>query len=96
VNVLNPVQPQAMDIHRLARDFGGRICFNGGLDVQRTLIQGPEEAIRCELKTLIDLFGRYDGGYIINTSHSIMPETPLNHVAVLLQAYLTLCGLSAS
>lgn len=92
VNVLNPVQPQAMDVRRLARDFGGRICFNGGLDVQRTLIQGPEAAIRDELKTLVDLFGRFNGGYIVNTSHSIMPETPLRHVAVLLQTYLALCG----
>jgi uroporphyrinogen decarboxylase len=92
VNVLNPVQPQAMDIRRLARDFGGRICFNGGLDVQQTLIRGPSEAIRQELQTLIDLFGRYAGGYIVNTSHSIMPETPLCHVAALLQAYLDMSG----
>ena len=33
VNVLNPVQPQALDVRQLARDFGGKLCFYGGVDV---------------------------------------------------------------
>jgi uroporphyrinogen decarboxylase len=92
VNVLNPVQPQAMDVERLAREFGGRVCFNGGVDVQRTMIRGRPEDVRAELFRLNDLFGRYDGGYIANTSHSIMPETPLDNVIALFEAYLELAG----
>jgi hypothetical protein len=87
VNVLNPVQPQAMDVQRLAREFGGKICFNGGIDVQGTMIHGNPEEIRRELHMLIDLFGKYNGGYIVNTSHSIMPETPLSNVTVLFEEY---------
>lgn len=92
VNVLNPVQPQAMDVRMLAREFGGKICFNGGIDVQGTMIRGGAEDIRRELRMLVDLFGKYDGGYIVNTSHSIMPETPLRNVAVLFEEYLRLIG----
>lgn len=92
VNVLNPIQPQAMDVFRLAREFGGKICFNGGIDVQNTMIHGTPDDIRRELHTLIDLFGKYNGGYIVNTSHSIMPETPLKNVRVLFEEYLKVIG----
>ena len=40
LNVLNPVQPQAMDVRALSREFGGKVCFNGGVDVQGTLVRG--------------------------------------------------------
>ena len=33
LNVLNPVQPQAMDVRQLSREFGGKVCFNGGVHV---------------------------------------------------------------
>lgn len=88
LNVLNPVQPQAMDVRVLAREYGGKVCFNGGVDVQGTLIHGTPQDVRGEVDNLVDLFGRCDGGYIGGTSHSIMPETPLDNVIALYQAFL--------
>ncbi len=86
LNVLNPVQPQAMDVRRLSREFGGHVCFNGGVDVQGTLITGTPDAVRREVHELVDLFGRFHGGYIAGTSHTIMPETPLDNVIALYEA----------
>ncbi len=88
LNVLNPVQPQAMDVHYLAREFGGKVCFSGGVDVQGTLIHGSPQDVKQEVDDLVDLFGSYDGGYIGGTSHSIMPETPLDNVIALYEAFL--------
>ncbi len=87
LSVLNPVQPQAMSVQKLARDFGGKLCFCGGVDVQGTLIRGSPENVRREVFALVDLFGRYDGGYIGSTSHSIMPETPLDNIIALFEAF---------
>ncbi len=87
LNVLNPVQPQAMDTSELAKEFGGQVCFNGGIDVQGTLIQGSTEDVRREVHTLVDLFGKFNGGYIGGTSHSVMPETPLDNVVALFEAF---------
>ena len=87
LNVLNPVQPQAMDVRQLSREFGGRVCFNGGVDVQGTLIHGSTEDVRREVHELVDLFGRFDGGYIGGTSHSVMPETPLDNVIAMYEAF---------
>jgi len=87
LQVLNPVQPQAMDVHRLAREFGGKLCFNGGVDVQGTLINGTPQQVKDEVRMLVDIFGRYNGGYIGGTSHSVMPETPLDNVIAMYEAF---------
>ena len=87
LNVLNPVQPQAMDVHYLAREFGGKLCFNGGVDVQGTLINGTPEEVKREVHELVRIFGGFNGGYIGGTSHSIMPETPLDNVLALYEAF---------
>ena len=88
LNVLNPVQPQAMDVKMLSREFGGKLCFNGGVDVQGTLINGTTEDVKREVHQLVDLFGRFSGGYIGGTSHSVMPETPLDNVIAMYEAFL--------
>ncbi len=88
LDVLNPVQPQAMDLGRLSRDFGGRLCFNGGVDVQGTLIRGTPADVKREVHDLVRRFGRFGGGYIGDTSHTIMPETPLDNVVAVFEAFL--------
>ena len=87
VNVLNPVQPQALDVRQLARDFGGKLCFYGGVDVQGTLIHGTPDDVKREVHELVGLFGSYDGGYIGGTSQSIMPETPLDNIIAMWEAF---------
>jgi uroporphyrinogen decarboxylase len=87
LQVLNPVQPQAMDVRRLARDFGGRLCFYGGVDVQGTMVRGTPAEVRREVHDLVALFGGRGGGYIGGTSHAIMPETPLENVIALYEAF---------
>jgi len=88
LNVLNPVQPQAMDVDQLSRDYKGKVCFYGGVDVQGTMIRATPQEVKKELKHLIDIFGSREGGYIISTSHTIMPETPLDNVIALLEGIL--------
>jgi len=87
LNVLNPVQPRAMNIDKLGARFGGHVCFHGGVDVQETLPQGSVADVEHEVKHLIDTFGSYAGGYIGGTSHSIMPETPPENVLALFRAF---------
>jgi uroporphyrinogen-III decarboxylase len=36
----------------------------------------------------MDLFGHYDGGYIGGTSHTIMPEAPLDNVIAMYETFL--------
>jgi uroporphyrinogen decarboxylase len=87
VNVLNPIQPQAMDVRYLSQEFGGRLCFYGGVDSQGTLTRGTPEDVRREVHELVQLFGRFSGGYIGAASQSIMPETPLDNIIALFEAF---------
>ena len=68
---------EGMDASSIARDFGGRIVFYGGMDVQHLLPFGSEEDVRCEVRKNIDIFSEY-GGYIVANSHhcleNIKPE----------------------
>jgi uroporphyrinogen decarboxylase len=88
LDVLNPVQPQAMDIDELARDFGGKVCFFGGADVQGTLVRGTPDDVRREARRLVDTFHSASGGYIASTSHGFMKETPLDNIIALYEAWI--------
>ncbi len=83
INVLNPVQPQAMNVDKLAAQYGGHLCFYGGIDVQGTLPHGTPQDVDREVRHLFEIFGRYSGGYIGGTSHSIMPGTPAENILTL-------------
>jgi uroporphyrinogen decarboxylase len=73
---------------QLSREFGGKVCFNGGVDVQGTLARGTPEEVKREVHELVELFGNFNGGYIGGTSHSVMPETPLDNVIAMYEAFL--------
>jgi len=90
LNVYNSVQPRAIDVHLLAKEYGGKVAFNGGVDVQETMVHGTPEDVKNEVRTLVDLFGRYNGGYIGGLSHTVMPETPLDNVIALYEVFLEL------
>lgn len=56
--------------------------------MQGTLICGTPEDVKREVDDLVHLFGRFNGGYIAGTSHSVMPETPLDNVIAFYEAFL--------
>ena len=85
LNVLNPLQSQALDLEQLARDFGGKLCFHGGIDVQKTLPFGTPQQVRDEVRWLCERLGG-TGGYIASSSHSIMPETPIENLIAMFEA----------
>ncbi len=86
LDVLNPVQPQAMDIDFLGKNYGGKICFHGGLDVQETIPHGTPADIDNEVKHFINVLGTQDGGYIPGTSHTILPDTSVENIEALFRA----------
>lgn len=87
LDVLNPVQPRAMNVDELGRRFGGKLCFFGGVDVQETIPRGTPQDIEAEIQHLIKTLGRFDGGYIGGTSHTILPDTPLKNIKALYDAF---------
>ena len=88
LDVLQSLQPEAagMSAGALKDGFGGRLCFHGGVSIQKTMPFGGRDAIREEVKRLADVMGR-DGGYIFCTSHNVQADTSVENVMTLMEAY---------
>jgi uroporphyrinogen decarboxylase len=90
IDVLQALQFDArgMDDERLKRDFGDRLCFEGGISVQSTLPFGTPETVAAEVRRRIDVLGR-DGGYILGPSHAIQAGTPPENIVALFDTAAT-------
>jgi len=84
IDVLQPLQFDAsgMDPERLKRDFGDRLCFEGGVSVQKTLPFGTPDDVRREVTDRIRVLGG-GGGYILGPSHAIQAGTPPENIAAM-------------
>lgn len=81
IDVLNPLQPRAdgMDLARIKAEFGQRLSFHGGVDIQRTLPYGTPDEVRAEVRERCRVLGR-GGGYILAAAHHIQNDTPLENI----------------
>ena len=82
VQVLNPVQPECMDIRKLKREYGKDLCFWGGISTQKTLPYGTPEQLRQELREVLG-FMRKGGGYILAPAQSIQSDVPVENIKAL-------------
>jgi uroporphyrinogen decarboxylase len=81
VDILNPIQPAAagMEPEGLKRDFGDRLCFHGGIDIQYLLPLEPADAVRAETRRRVNILGD-DGGYILAPSHNLQQDIPTENI----------------
>lgn len=87
LDILNPIQPLAamMDVGRLKREFGDKLSFHGGIDIQRVLPYGSPDEVTEEVKRVLELAGP-SGGYIIASSHNIQADTPPENILAMFKA----------
>jgi len=84
MDVLNPVQPEAMDIAALKEKFGARLSFWGGISTQQALPFGTPDEVKREARRVRDIMGR-NGGYILSPSQEIQGDVPAENVLALLE-----------
>ncbi len=84
LNVFHPVQKHTMDERAVAEQFGDRICFLAGFDVQHVLQEATPEEVRAEVRFLIDTFDRHDGGMCIAAGNGIVAGTPFENIEAFL------------
>lgn len=76
VDILNPIQPLAagMNSAELKAEFGDRVCFHGGIDIQYAL-PGTLEDVRREVEERISALAK-SGGYILAPTNHVQYDTP--------------------
>lgn len=87
VDILDPIQPVAPEMapERLKAEFGDRLCFHGGMDMQRLLPLGTPEQIRAEALRYCATLGA-GGGYILAPAHLFQPDVPPENILAVYQA----------
>lgn len=86
VDVLDPVQPGAMDINYIAREFGGHISFSGAIDDQRLDDQSPQQ-VRDMVRRALETLGRpFGNGYVVSPANAMTPTVPFENIQALFQA----------
>jgi uroporphyrinogen decarboxylase len=84
VDILNSLQPRAagMDTTFLKDQFGEKLSFHGGIDIQEVMPNGTLKDIENEVKRRIAIYAP-GGGYIICAAHCIQDDvSPENVVAL--------------
>ncbi|HNT76597.1 MAG TPA: uroporphyrinogen decarboxylase family protein [Anaerolineae bacterium] len=84
VDVFHPVQKHTMDEVAVAREFGDRLTFLAGIDVQHVLQEQSPDAVRAEVRFLIDTFDRPDGGMCLAAGNGIVAGTPFENIEAFL------------
>jgi uroporphyrinogen decarboxylase len=89
VTVLNPVQPECMDVLDLKKRYGGSLVFDGTVGTQTTMPFGTPDDVRSVIRERKRTIGA-DGALIISPTHVLEPEvTPENVEAFLDEARRT-------
>ncbi len=81
---LHPIEPKAMDIRKLKKTIGPRICLLGNVDLGHTLTRGTPEEVRREARKRIEEIGP-GGGYCLGSSNSVTNYVPLENYRAMIE-----------
>ncbi len=81
-DILNPVQPRAkgMEHGYLKENYGQKICFHGGFDIQETMPKGTLMEIQREVNRLHNTLAKDKTGYIFAFAHNLLADTPPENI----------------
>jgi uroporphyrinogen decarboxylase len=81
---LHPIQPDVMNIVKLKRDYGDKVCLLGNIDVG-LLTKGTPSEVEKEVKEKIKLLAP-GGGYILTSGNSIPSYCKPKNVLAMIRA----------
>jgi uroporphyrinogen decarboxylase len=86
VDALHPLQAKAasMDAETLARDFGGKIAFMGGIDTQDLLVNATAQQVAEDVRRVKDRLGP---SLVVSPSHeAVLPNVPPENLEAMARA----------
>ncbi|NLC56108.1 MAG: hypothetical protein GX774_04650 [Armatimonadetes bacterium] len=83
VTVLNPVQPECLDLRWLKERYGDRLAFWGTIGTQTVMPFGTPADVRQTVREMIDLFWP---GIVIAPTHVLEPDVPWENILAFFQA----------
>ncbi len=92
LDIFNPLEPAAMDRLEMKQLYGDKLTFYGGLDVEHTMPFGTPDDVRKETRWLAENLGK-GGGYILQTSHQVLWDTPMENIVAYIETVRSMAGL---
>jgi uroporphyrinogen decarboxylase len=87
VTMLQPIQPEAMDIFEVKRRFGRDLCLMGGISTQHTLHHGSAGDVAREVHACLTRMAT-GGGYVMAPAKPILPGVPVENAVALIDAFV--------
>lgn len=82
VDVLHPIQKGCMDLKKTVEEYGNRISFLVGIDVQDLLVHASEEEVRREICSIRNLFNKRRGGLLLGMGNGILPGASYENIRI--------------
>lgn len=79
VDILNPLQPEAVDVDAVHAWYGGRLTLDGCVGTQSTMPFGTPDDVRRRVRVVIERYGQ-QGGLIVSPTHVLEPDVPVENV----------------
>jgi uroporphyrinogen decarboxylase len=92
MDVFNPLEPSVYDPYAVKAQYGDRVTFYGGIDVKQTLPLGTPAQVRAEIRERAERLGE-GGGYIWQSSHTILDDVPLENLVAYVETCHELAGI---
>lgn len=77
VTVLNPVQPECLDLRWVRREYGDQLSFWGTIGTQTVMPFGTPAQVRETVREMIELFAP---GLVLAPTHVLEPDVPWENV----------------
>jgi uroporphyrinogen decarboxylase len=84
-HAIHPCEPASFDIVELKRQYGGRLCLCGNINLDSTLTRGTPRDVEEEVKLRIRTVGP-GGGYCCGSSNSVTEYVPFQNYLAMLEA----------
>ena len=87
LDVLDPIQPTAMDITEVAKRFGGHISFLGAINAREMLSTFSPQQVKDMVRRTIDTLARpFGGSLIVSPDNVLTPDVPLANIRAMVEA----------
>ncbi|MBT3275168.1 MAG: hypothetical protein HN368_18585 [Spirochaetales bacterium] len=83
ITILNPVQPECLDLLEVKKLYGKELVFHGTVGTQTTMPFGKPDDVRRIIKERKAALGA-DGALILAPTHVLEPEVPIQNIVAFL------------
>jgi len=88
LDVLHPIQPEAMDIVSLKAKYGDKLAFFGGISTQQMLRNGTPDEVEAEVQRTIKIMVN-GGGYILAPGITLQHDVPLENILAFIRSAIS-------